>query len=296
MSFQTFNTSSVNALLTQIRTRVEAAGWTTLRDAVVDSEREMILRSPAGAHVGLRSETAADGSYKNLQLQGYRSSYEPDASFHGQFGAIQHNGSTALCPALPLQNLPLTVWLAISDRRLLIVVKLSSVYVAAHLGYMLPFASDAEYPEPLLIGGSITGGAKLWSGTTDSQNVFLFGRGGLSVGYPRVLLPNGSWQSINFSGNASTNLGAIFPFNGGLEQLGRSFDDSHTMFQALVVSGLPGAEAQAWEGEWLGYIEGVFGTDSEAVTSESQFAVLDRTFMVFPNVFRNSSFFTVEVA
>lgn len=294
MSFQTFNTSSVNALFTQIRTRTEAAGWTTLRDATTD-ERELILRSPAGAHVGLRAETAADGSYKNILIQGYRS-FEPDASFHGQFGAIAHNGSSALCPAMPLQNLPLTVWLAISDRRLLIVVKISSVYVAAHLGYMLPFASDADYPEPLLIGGSITGNAKLWSGTTDSQNVFLFGRGGVVPGLPRVLLPNGNWQSINFSGNASTNLAAIFPFNGGLEQLGRSFDDSHTMFQALVVSGLPGAEAQAWEGEWLGYIEGVFGTDSEAVTSESQFTLLDRTFIVFPNVFRNSSFFTVEVA
>jgi hypothetical protein len=294
MAFQAFNTSSVNALLTQIRTRVEAAGWTTLRDATA-GERELVLRSPAGAHVGISTETAADGSYKNLQFQGYRS-FEPKASFHGQFGAIAHNGTSALCPALPLQDLPLTVWLAISDRRLLLVVKLSSVYVAAHLGYLLPFASDADYPEPLLIGGSITGNAKLWSGTTQNQNVFLFGQGSLGAGAPRVLLPNGNWQSINFSGNASTNLAAIFPFNGGLEQLGRSFDDSHTMFPAMVVSGLPGAEAQAWEGEWLGYIEGVFGTDSEAVTSESEFTLLERTFIVFPNVFRNSSFFTVEVA
>ncbi|MGK8437196.1 hypothetical protein ACRS3X_07570 [Ectopseudomonas hydrolytica] len=294
MAFQTFTTSSVNALLTQIRTRTEAAGWTTLRDATTD-ERELILRSPAGAHVGLRAETAADGSYKNLWLQGYRS-FEPEASFHGQFGAIVHNGSSALCPAMPLQNLPLTAWLAISDRRLLIVVKLSSVYVAAHLGYLLPFASDADYPEPLLIGGSITGNAKLWSGTTDNQNIFLFGRGSVGAGAPRVLLPNGSWQSVNFSGNAPTNYAAIFPFNGGLEQLGRSFDDSHTMFQALVVSGLPSAESQEWEGEWLGYIEGVFGTDAEAVTSESQFTQLSRTFIVFPNVFRNSNFFVLEVA
>lgn len=294
MAFQTFNTSSVNALLTQIRTRVEAAGWTTLRDVPTD-ERELIMRSPAGAHVGLRTETGSDGSYKNLQLQGYRN-FEPDASFHGQFGAIAHNGSSALCPAMPLQDLPLTVWLAISDRRIMLIVKLSSVYVAAHLGYLLPFASDTDYPEPLLIGGSITDNEKLWSGTTDSQNIFLFGTGGLRPGFPRVLLPNGNWQSISFSGNSSSNLASIFPFNGGLEQLGRSFDDSHTMFPAMVVSGLPGAEAQAWEGEWLGYIEGVFGTDAEAVTSESQFTLLDRTFIVFPNVFRNSSFFTLEVA
>lgn len=294
MAFQTFNTSSVNALLTQIRTRVEAAGWNTLRDATA-GERELILRSPAGAHVGIRTETAADGSYKNLLLQGYRS-FEPEASFHGQFGAIAHNGASARCPSMPLQDLPLTVWLAISDRRIMLVAKLSSVYVAAHLGYLLPFASDADYPEPLLIGGSITDNAKLWSGTTDNQNIFLFGTGGSRPGFPKVLLPNGNWQSISFSGNASSNLAAIFPFNGGLEQLGRSFDDSHSMFQAMVVSGLPGVESQPWEGEWLGYIEGVFGTDAEAVTSESQFVLLSRTFIVFPNVFRNSSFFTLEVA
>lgn len=294
MSFNLFSVSTVDALLTTIRNLAQTAGWSTLRDQTVSAERELIFQTVSGAYVGIRTETGIN--YKNLQLQAYKS-YDAEASFHGQYGAVPHNQSdpaVAWAPSVPCADLPINGWISINDRRIIFVIKISSVYVIGHTGHFLPFASVADYPAPLLVGGTVDYGVKLWSDTSGGNSMFVFPAGNNSV-KARVLLPSGAWRTVNYSSAYLNNGVGILPFN-QIGTLGNAADGTRALFQGMLVNKEQESSVDSYTGEYLGYIDGIYATNNDNLTAQSEITVGSTVYMSFPNVYNNATYFLLEKA
>jgi hypothetical protein len=130
--------------------------WVALRFSVTATTQELILKAPglAGADEifgGVRSDDNATAGTSVWELNGFIG-YNPLAPFYAQPGAI-----AGPLPMLSLWNAAIPYWFVADGRRVMVVAKISTVYEAMHLGFILPYATPGQYPYPLLIGGSMTG-------------------------------------------------------------------------------------------------------------------------------------------
>jgi len=131
--------------------------WTELRYTSA-TEDELILKAPglAGTEqifIGIQTASVATNGTYNWLLNGFVG-YNAANAFAAQPGAI-----SGLSPALALWNGAIPYWFVASGRRVVVVAKVSTVYEAAYLGLIKPYATPGQYPYPLLIGGSMTGAA-----------------------------------------------------------------------------------------------------------------------------------------
>ncbi|MBN2321300.1 MAG: hypothetical protein JXR49_19630, partial [Acidobacteria bacterium] len=101
-------------------------------------------------YVAMQRISNVTGDYDNLRLNGY-TSYNSGLSFYGQTGCMPSKG-----PCLPLLRVgSMPYWFVANGRRVVIVVKVSTVYVAAYLGLITPYMDPNAIPYPLMIGGSM---------------------------------------------------------------------------------------------------------------------------------------------
>lgn len=130
--------------------------WTALRWDEQPTTQELILKGPGLAgvdeiYVGIRSFENASEGWHFWDLQGF-AGYNSANDFYTQPGAI-----TTWPPGMALWNAPISYWFVANGRRIVVVAKVSTVYEAAYLGFIKPYALPNQYPYPLLIGGSATG-------------------------------------------------------------------------------------------------------------------------------------------
>ncbi|HHK8643138.1 TPA: hypothetical protein ACQYFB_004597 [Vibrio parahaemolyticus] len=283
-------------LLNQIKTKAIENGWNTVHDTV----DELVLSAPLNACiVGFKESSSATEDYYNFELQAFKS-YDSSKPFHEQLGAIPKHGfnghSSGDCPRLTLSNEPLEYWLSISDRRILIVVKVSNFYVSAYLGLLLPFGSPVDYENPIFVGGNRDSESNIdyrlnrWSETDSGNSNFMFGDVS-SAGSAKVLGVDGKWQDVTTSSADAS----VFPYkidngHGGVSELGKTLDGKYPLIQCLVFS----KEEDGGRGSWLGALEGVFATSSENNFNEN---TIDDAYVSFCNVFRSSAgeFFAMEM-
>lgn len=101
-------------------------------------------------YVAARRINNVTGDYDNLRLNGY-TAYDPGLAFTAQPGAIA--ASHPLLPLLRVGSIP--YWFVANGRRVAIVAKCSTVYVAGYLGLITPYLNPSACPYPLFIGGSL---------------------------------------------------------------------------------------------------------------------------------------------
>jgi len=135
-------------LLAKLKTFITANGWVSVAST---STEEYLRGTGAGSdniYIGIQkySNVAAD-NYAWI-LQGY-TGYVSGTGFHNQPNAIPTNP-----PALPLWNTTIPYWFVCSGRRFIVVAKISTLYVVAYMGWILPYAVPAQWPYPHVIGGS----------------------------------------------------------------------------------------------------------------------------------------------
>jgi len=130
--------------------------WQALRWTTDAQNKELILKAPGLAgteeiYCGIRTSESATSGYYLWDLGGFIG-YNAANTFGGQPGAI-----SGWLPKMSLWNTAIPYWFVANGRRAVVVAKISTVYQAAHLGFILPYATPGQYPYPLLIGGSMTG-------------------------------------------------------------------------------------------------------------------------------------------
>lgn len=164
MAFETGTATNYRDLLDRFHAFITthhdlvAAGqqWQALRWETNATTKELILKAPglAGAeeiYCGIRSYEDSNAPYHVWDLNGFIG-FNQNNDFAAQPGAI-----TGWTPKMALWNSAISYWFVANGRRAVVVAKVSTVYEAAYLGFILPYATPGQYPYPLLVGGSMTG-------------------------------------------------------------------------------------------------------------------------------------------
>ncbi len=110
-------------------------------------------------YTGLRSEYDATVGWYNLFLNGY-TGYDPlETSWFNQPGALNNFSAASTTrleqPVVPCWNSAMPYWLRANGRSFSFAVKVSTSFEGGYMGFLLPYATPAQYPYPLAIGGSL---------------------------------------------------------------------------------------------------------------------------------------------
>lgn len=200
---------------------------------------EVILKAPGISgtdeiYVGIRSEYDIINDWYNLFLNGFTGYNSAELSWFLQPGAIAGFGATLPLdiPMVPLINSSMNYWFVADGRALRFAVKVSTNYEGGYLGWFLPYATPAQYPYPMFIGGSLvptasSRGAPWRYSHADERHGVFPGPGGDSdpnsavsgaAAYLRTV--TGEWLSVsnrpdNSGGTdsiRSPNIGSALPF------------------------------------------------------------------------------------
>lgn len=138
----------------------EGERWSVLRDSGA-SPRELVLQGPGLSgddeiKVGIRTSVGAD--YGNWELKGF-SAFNDALAWGSQLNASGSAYSLQLNTAMPY-------WIVANGRRIIVAAKASIYYTCAYLGLFLPYATPAQYPLPMFVGGSSTTDSRYTSGGT----------------------------------------------------------------------------------------------------------------------------------
>lgn len=127
-------------------------------EIVNSSSSESYLKGPGLAgtdeiFIGFRTIQDPINSWYLLQVFGFTGFLPSELSCINQPGGISI-GSGA--PFLALWDNPMAFWITASGRRVIFVFKVSTVYEGGYAGFYLPYATAAQYPYPLAVGGSMS--------------------------------------------------------------------------------------------------------------------------------------------
>lgn len=128
---------------------------------------EFIFRGTGGQspeldiYFGVRTYRNSALTVHNWEIRGFTgyNDTSPETDFEDQIG---------FSPAtfLPLQNTTMTYWFFATNRRVIVVVKTGTSYQNMYAGFINPFATEGEYPYPLLVTG-MTGDPDMNFATND---------------------------------------------------------------------------------------------------------------------------------
>lgn len=263
MAYATDVATSHTDLLSRIKTFAVAQGWTALRD----SGGEVVLKGVGVAgtdeiYVGLKLYTSAGTDTYGISFNGF-TGYVDSEPFNNQPGALPQTEGSAT--AITLINAPMTYWLCVNSRRIVVVVKVSAVYEAAYLGYILPYASPNQYPYPLFVGGSIPG-------PTPARFSDVSGN------HSHFAIPNGSAKLRPISGVwASLTRANVSPYHvDASNSLLPAYDDSYPLTPLVLFDAL----------NIYGELDGCYHCTGFANAAENLIQVDEQDYLVVQNVFR----------
>lgn len=174
----------LKTFVTQTMTPVNER-WQVLR-WVPGPPAELVLQGPGLAgtdqiNVGILSVAAED--YGNWKLRGFVG-WNPAQSFDNQYNSSSDYYTLLMLSAMPY-------WIVANGRRIVMAVKTGTYYDMMYLGLFLPYATPAQYPYPLVVGGSYRGSYR-WSYTYSYRNHLPKSTSGNSGAY---YAPTGVWTS-----------------------------------------------------------------------------------------------------
>lgn len=293
---------------------------------------EMIVRGPGSSgsdqiYCGVRAYRNQAGDWYNWRLQGY-TGFSSSLLFDLQPGALN-----AYPPQVCWLDQPFRYWIVANGRRFMVFGRVGAGYEGCYLGFLLPYATPAQYPYPLFIGGTITGNAQAdYSNylhrNFDNYDHRLFvdpgvygGAGGSeSTGYSaaRLRMPSGNWKSAHNryqGGSGSVNIARSAGTLGVYPWISNLFGSA---YYAPPFMSYPGGSyahlvAPQRDGQHLllpailtdfessancGELEGVKFVTGQGNSAENSITVGSETWTVFTNLNKagNDNFFAVRLS
>lgn len=192
--------SDFKDLLAKVRTFAVAQGWTSEEyntDLDTEVPDELFLSGPGSTgtedvHVNIQTYGVDANNQYGWKIR-CATSYDSGLDFSNQ-------PQTSTSVYLPLLNSSIDYWLIVSDRRIMMTMKIGSLYVNMYAGFFLPFATPAEYPYPLYVAAT---GDDIFSTSAISNDPNL--RGYHDPGYKAAYLREvgGSWKPVyNHNGSS----------------------------------------------------------------------------------------------
>lgn len=175
--------------------------WSVLRTDVVSTHNDHLLRGPGLAgtdqiHVRLRSDSS--GSNYGWTCQGF-------VSYNSALTNSNQPGISPTC-GMALRNDTIPYWFLANGRRFMVIAKVSTYYMSLYAGFFLPWATPAEYPYPMYVGGSHQS-AISHNYTTTSSVVGSFWKPAASCAYLRDTA--GAWLQVTDTHSEDC---AVYPY------------------------------------------------------------------------------------
>ena len=271
--------------------------WTSLLRV---SGSQMIWQAPGNGGldqilVGAMTFSNVGADYYNWQLGGFQG-FSAGVAFINQSGYVGGAGQATPSPVLNLWNSSTPYWFIANGRRVIVIAKVSTVYVCCYLGFINSYMSPGSFPYPLVVGGSMAWDTTLSNepGTTDARWRWSY-TGQELQNFPkpktnplnyqngsplRLRLPTGSWQG--FSGSIGDGVfGKVSPYclyDYSYMDIRPNLDGGYTLFPVVLWDNTPNQ---------YGELDGVFDVTGFGQSSENTITIAGIQHLVVQNVFRN---------
>ena len=282
--FQTFITTHPQLIQT-------GQHWQILRwQQEPSGNQTVIFKAPGLAGVediycGICANTQPDANLYYWQLNGFIG-FNPTNAFAQQPGAMRD-----WPPGLALWNSAIPYWFVANGRRAIIVAKISTVYQAAYVGLILPYATPGQFPYPLLIGGSMTG-ERGWHYSVTSPNHRHFvdpGEDSHDSAHTACMFrgPSGAWLPfqqwyLSSSESLSTSPRQTWPMHtAGLDMLREAPDGSYVLTPVVLMQ-----SNSTTDHDLFGELDGVFHVSGFHNAAENRITVNGVDHLVVQNVYR----------
>lgn len=255
---------------------------------------ELILKAPGLAgtdqiFVGVQPFANVTADYFNWRLLG-ATGYDNALAFGAQAGAMQNVFAT-------LWNSPIDYWFVANGRRAIIVAKISTSYILIHLGLIHAYASPAQYPYPLLIGGNLAWETEppfnsvnwRWSLSDNHNHNFPFSNGvtigsgiAANVRTARLKSPAGVWLALQSGMDGAyqdVDASNIWPYMAGMNSLQQNLGSpaQSPVLPIILHDATP---------EVYGEFDGLMATSGQGIASEDILTVGSDSWLVVQDVFR----------
>ncbi|WP_290906555.1 discoidin domain-containing protein [Aquabacterium sp.] len=246
--------------INEIELRDTAAGPNL---AISSQIPELIVKGPGAAgvdqvFVGLQRYALSTADWFNWRACAFIG-YVSGNVFASQPGASPARG-------LPLWDQSIPYWFVANGRRFAVVAKVSTVYEALYGGLVLPYATPAQYPYPVMIGATLgTDSSTRWSDASAGHSAYTYSPGTLAL---RNVV--GSWLSPDLHPTAP---GASV----GLYNYRPAPGDSYPLLPIELEDSGPNR---------YGYLDGVFFTPGYSAAVEDVVQVGGVDYLMVENVFR----------
>ncbi len=300
----TIAAGSVAFIAADAFTVATAPPWTSKRRT---AGTEMIWQAPGNGNldqilVGAKIFSSVGGDYYNWRLGGF-TGFDAALDFFHQPGYVGGPGQSAPSPVLNLWNSTIPYWFIANGRRVIVVAKVSTVYVSAYLGFLSTYMSPGAFPYPLVVGGSMAwtaepaAGDVRWRWSYAGNELRNFPSpyptvlGSDSPSTLRLRLPTGVWRG--FSGSTSDpTYGRLWPYgdanSGGMADWRPNLDGGYTVFPIVLFDEIPNV---------YGELDGAVATTGFAQSSENTITIGLRKYLVVQNVNRTTKidYFAVKL-
>lgn len=271
MAYTSGTAANYKDLLAIMTTFAAANGWVVLEQ----SATKVYLKGNGLAgldeiYVGVETYEDTVNNRYNWNMVGswgWRSGRTPAKQPHNS-----NQSGTDLCVGY-FWNSSIPYWMVANGRRIIVSAKVGTTNQMIHLGLLTPPATDAQYPYPLLIGGSGNVNAKNYSGAIGA----FWGANGVTYFGSRLHCPNGAWGTISASGTNPDASPVFSPTSVCATDSGNiisGIDGTYLLEPVAMVAG-------AGNTSNYGYVEGLFRVSGYNNTSENIIVVDGVNYIVF---------------
>lgn len=273
---------------------------------------EYIWQAPGNGNeaqifVGILRFSDAGADYDNWRLGGFNG-FDSGLAFTAQPGAL----TRLVVPLLRVGSMP--YWFVANGRRVVMVVKASTVYEAMYLGLFNTYANPTQFPYPLIVGGSMS-----WTSepASNSQNWRWSYSGNEHRAFPyphptsnsnqdqfqlRLRKPDGVWQGIAGTRSGGGLNGYVWPYGYTFSNVLPNLDGTYPLLPVVLHSdeGNSGiypnitiVNPNVW-----GELDGVYAVTGHANAAENIVTVGRTDYLVVQNINRTTKtdFFAVKLA
>jgi hypothetical protein len=279
--------------------------WTSLRRV---SASEMIWQAPGNGGlnqiiVGAKTFFDVGTDYYNWRLGGF-TAFNSGAAFNQQADYVGGASQAHSSPVLTLWNSSIPYWIIASGRRVIVIAKVSTVYVSCYLGFMASYMAPGSFPYPLVVGGNLAWASEpgavdsrwRWSYSgAEMRNFPIPLNAALSADAQSSLtlrLAGGQWRGFCIS-NSDPTYGQVWPYAyvdpGGTYDWRPDLDGGYPLLPIVLTDPTPNI---------YGELDGVLATTGFSQGSENTVTVGGIPYLVIQNVFRDTKadFFAVKLS